>query len=364
MNKAISIAATAVLTIGAGLLWMSSGESVDELVSGPGTEVAGVAQEQNSPANTDSRQSATALPPPASAVERGNLSVTDYEARSAYGPLPEHMRSGSLPQLYLDADGHLVVTDDIRAMIEQFLMAANDESLEQVRARIDEYIAMMLPEPAMAEARAIVDQYLAYRELADVDVDFNPGKMDVHAIIEKMDAKVVERKRLRREMLPPEVVGAFFDEEERYDDFSLARARIMNDPSLSESEKNARVAQAEQNLSPRVREREERVREKQNIENRIAALRQEGNKETEIHALRVEFYGEETANRMAYFDDNSTEWVQRVSEFNQQHEQIMTLSVDDGEKDGMVEELRASMFTPREQVKLGVYNLRQMARNP
>jgi hypothetical protein len=40
------------------------------------------------------------------------------------------------------------------------------------------------------------------------------------------------------------------------------------------------------------------------------------------------------------------------------------LALDDGEKDRMVEELRASMFSPREQVKLGVYNIRQMARNP
>jgi lipase chaperone LimK len=371
MSKAISMAATAVLALGAGLLWMSSDQAVDLPDAGPGSMAASGESGRNSSGGVDSLRSVTAeygselpVPSPASVVESGNLSVEDYEARSAYGRLPEHMRSRSLPRLYHDPAGHLLVTKEIMDVIEQLLMAANDEPLEQVLARIDEYIAMMLPEPAAAEARAIVDQYLAYRDAADVEVDFDPGQMDIHSIIDKMDAKVAERKRLRREMLPPEVVVEFFDEDERYDDFSLARARIMNDPALSESEKDARVAQAEQNLPPHVREREQRAREKRTVENRIAALRKEGDKETEIHALRVDFYGEETANRMAYFDDNSTEWVQRVSDFNQQHEQIMALALDDGEKDRMVEELRASMFSPREQVKLGVYNIRQMARNP
>lgn len=137
-------------------------------------------------------------------------------------------------RLEVDAQGRFRPSAAARLLFDHFLTASGEASPAQIRARIVAAIERRLPPAAAADAVALLDRYLAYRERAR---DLAAGGLKGAALAERLEAVV----RLRREVLGTADAEALFADEEARDRAALERRRALTDPSLSPAERTQRL---------------------------------------------------------------------------------------------------------------------------
>ena len=286
-------------------------------------------------------------------------STADYEATSLYGALPANLADLSIETFSYDINGQLIINENIKHIIEFFLMASQEEGREQAIARLNEYISLTLPIDAANQALEIAENYLNYKNNL-LEHDFSvTGDLNDDATITKVKASLAAKKALRHTHLGEELNESLFGSEERYDAYSVARVEINADTSLSNEEKNRRLTDAESKLSPEVAQSMRHDREEKTLKTKITTLQKNTGNEQEIYTLRKDFYGEKVADRMAYLDDNSGEWRNKVTQFNHEQQSIHAQShLSPTEKKQLIQQSKQSIFSAKERIKYAVQSIR------
>ncbi len=282
-----------------------------------------------------------------------SLPASEYLANSAYGDFPLTLKGTAIPPLYLDSEGNLVQDKSAKDFIEYFISAAREEGTHTSLGRMEEYFAMTLPEPAQSQARALLDNYMVYRQQLDSVV----SRQDVILAGDKKMAALREalaqRQALRRETLGEEVAQAMFGDSEKYETYAVNMLQTAQDESLTQEQKLAQIAQHEASLPPHIREKVRYKREEQLLQDKIRQLQQQGGQEAEIFALRKDFYGEKGAAMLGFMDESSDAWRARVSQFEQQKAQILaSVTLSEQQKRRQVDSLRNQSFSEEEKLKL------------
>jgi len=292
-------------------------------------------------------------------VTLSTLSSQEYQSSSRYGPLPKYIGDIAMARLSFDKQGNLIVTDNIKQLIEHLLSVRDEEGYDIAVARIQEYIELALPPTAALQAMVIVKQYLAYKQnLQPQDFTFD-GEPSVAGTIEKLTAALNEKKAIRQAHFSEEVASTFFDMEEAYDNFSINAIGITNNPSLSADQKEQHIILEENLLPERVAQRLRHKRKELKLNKQINDLKTRTGSQQEIHALRKDFYGEEIADRFAYLEDNSEDWINKVAQFKYESESIIKQEhLSNTEKQAKIVQSKNSLFTQKEQTKLAVQNIR------
>jgi len=286
-------------------------------------------------------------------------STADYEEASLYGALPANLADLRIETFSYDANGQLIINENIKHIIEFFLMTAQEEGREQAIARLNEYINLTLPIDAADQALAISESYLNYKNNL-LEHDFSvTGDLSDEETIAKVKASLEAKKALRRIHLGEDLSESIFGSEERYDTYSVTRVEINADISLSNEEKNLRLTNAENKLSPEVAQSKRHDREEKALKTKISALQKSNDNEQEVYTLRKDFYGEKIANRMAYLEDNSGEWRDKVTQFNHEKQNINAQShLSSTEKKQLIQESQQSLFSGKERIKYAVQSIR------
>ena len=286
-------------------------------------------------------------------------STAEYEATSIYGSLPANLADLTIETFAYDANGQLIINENIKHIIEFFLMTAQEEGRDQAIERLNEYISLTLPADAANQAMTISRNYLNYKNSL-LEYDFSvTGDLSDERTISKVKASLEAKKALRRTHLGEELSQSIFGSEERYDTYSVTRVEINADKSLSHEDKNHRLAQAESILSPKIAESMRREREEKALKEKISALQKSHDNGQEIYTLRKDFYGEKVANRMAYLEDNSGEWQDQVKQFKHEQQMILTqANLNHTEKNQLIQVSKQSIFSDKELIKYAVQNIR------
>ena len=187
-----------------------------------------------------------------------------YDSR--YGALPG-LLAGTAPdgELAADKEGQLVVSETIRQRFDYFLSAVSVEGLETCIGRIEENIEKTLPPEAKEQALDILSAYINYKK-SIYDLHKNIPSLPASGVddISKIRDVLENRNAMRREHFSEDVADAFFGAQEVYDSFGIRRLEIHYDKSLSDSEKQVRIAGLEKEMPERMRERYERERKIKN----------------------------------------------------------------------------------------------------
>jgi lipase chaperone LimK len=286
-------------------------------------------------------------------------STEDYEVASRYGALPETLADLTIEKFSYDANGQLIINENIKHIIEFFLMTTQEEGRDQAIARLNEYINLTLPIDAAAQALEITENYLSYKNNL-LEHDFSVvGELSNGETITKVKAALEAKKILRRTHLGVTLSEAIFGSEERYDTYSVTRVEINADKSLSNEEKNSRLAIAENNLSPEVAQSMRYDREEKALKTKIFTLQQNNGNVQDIYTLRKDFYGDEVANRMAYLEDNSGDWRYKVTQFEHEKNSIQVQAhLSPSEKKQLTQESKQSIFSEKERIKYAVQSIR------
>jgi len=284
-------------------------------------------------------------------------SVEAYERVSRYGKLAGSLKGteidGGLPY---DDTGSLIISWDIKLLFEYFLSAMHEEGLDVSIGRITEYIDLTLPAPAREQALAILSDYLNYRKNLK---RFNPKNLSnaskAEALVELKSA-ITEREMQRREFLSPEVVAAFFAEEEAFDQYNLRVMEIEYDELLNDDQKLELINELNQQLPDGIRENRAHRTQKRILNKQIAELKQQEGREDEIYALRENFYGAKAAGRLAELDRARQEWQKRFDAYYASKQDILNSSnLNDKEKIEQINLLKTDSFSEKEMYKLDIF---------
>lgn len=297
-----------------------------------------------------------------------NDSETILAYKSQYGALPDSLQGTLMRQgLQVDEQGNLRISSDIKRVFDYFLSTIEEEELETILARIDEYLSYYLQEPALSQSQQILAQYI---ELKQALYDFEHSRSEsLKELIESgelmadkgryltlLQEQLSVQSDLRRQYLEPEINEAFYASEEAYDQYSLARLLVESDESLSVEEKQERLAQIDAQAPRDIIEARKEASITDDLRARTEQVRQNGGGQDEIRSVRVEMFGEEAAERFDALDKERAHWKNRLDGFLVQREEILSmegLSVE--ERQAQVDILRESQFDSREQIRVKVY---------
>src|SRR5690554_2315273 len=139
---------------------------------------------------------------------------------------------------------------------------------------------------------------------------------------------------------------AFFGEEERRLQVMLDRQKILNDESLTDSERDRALAQLDQLLPEYSVELRRRSRTVVETTMQVQQLREQGASEAEVRELRLQAYGAEATERLARLDQQRNQWQNRLGEYRQQKALIdNNEGLAPADRQAAVEALRERIFT-------------------
>jgi len=292
--------------------------------------------------------------------------VLGYDSK--LGPLPGSLEGTIMANaLVVDEEGNLRISSDIRRVFDYFLSTTNEESLEIVFARINEYLEHHLEHPALNQAKGILAGYIDLKK-ALYDFQIERAELMKQNLEEEqhtanngnklllLEEQLLARNELRAKYLSAEVHEAFYEEEQIFDQYTLDRMKVTSNQSLSESEKQDLLVQIDNEAPEDLVQARQETQISDTLKNRTAQLRAQGADDTEIRALRSEMFGEEAAVRFDELDKQRAEWKRRLKQYMTKRSEILSsegISIEDRQL--QIDDLRANEFDGRESIRVKVF---------
>lgn len=277
------------------------------------------------------------------------IGVSQAAPATAVTPLPASVRGTEVDgRLELDAQGNLLITVQIRHLFDYFLSLVGEESIATAQQRIRSYLHQQLAQPARGQALALLDDYLAYQQqLADLE-----SRFPVTESLADLAAREQAVQRLRATLFSREAHEAFFAGEEIYNNFTLERLAILQDPTLDEEQQRRAIEALRENL-PETMQQLLIPQIHQELRQQTLALRAAGADEAQVQQLRLELLGPEATSRLAALDRQRSEWQRRVAAFNAEREQILAQpGLADADRQAAVNGLLQEQFNETERLRL------------
>lgn len=281
---------------------------------------------------------------------------TEAERKLAYEDsllsiLPASLNDVPSPKrLDVDAAGNLVINAKIRKMFDHYLSTLGEEELSTITDRVKLLLNRQLSDPALSEAQNIFDNYIEYKQAVDgilhQSAPFQSGQLDGQAI-----AALKQQVRLERSnYFSHEVITAFFAREDQYDDYMLAKSRIINDETLSSDEKIEEISRLNQYSLAWLTQQSAQTNKIETYQAKERALTESGAQAWEIKDLRRRELGGEATAKLELLDERRADWDQRFSAYREAVEAAMEQVIDlDGEYAVTVrDKIRAEHFQDHE----------------
>lgn len=255
-------------------------------------------------------------------------------------------------ELLVDAGGHLKITSGVRRVFDYFLSAIGEEPLESILARLRAYIRSKLPALAAGEAGQLLDNYIAYkRGLANVQQaqPASDGGVDIAAVRYQMQ----QVQALRSQYFTPEVISAFFGDEDAYDRYTLSRLELMQNKNLSATQRAQQLAALEQQLPASIQDSMKTVNQYQNLEALTADWKKRHGSPAELRQIRENLVGAEAADRLETLDRDRAAWDQRMSTWYGERAAIINnTSLSEVDRQRQLGQLRNSRFSADERLRV------------
>ncbi len=248
--------------------------------------------------------------------------------------------------LAVGADGRLIVGPDAVRLFDYFLATTGEEPAAAVRARIVAHARRALPPDAAAEAVALLDRYLAYRERMRALATGDAAPSDLERRLQWV-------RELRREVFGAEIAEALFGQEEEVVRVDLERRRLAEDASLAPQERAARMQALEEQLPESIRDARRRATAPQRVRAEVDALRAAGGNDADVFALREAAFGRAAAERLAALDAERARWNARLASYTAARDAIAADSkLAPGERRDAIDRLRSARFDAREELRV------------
>ncbi|MBF0453022.1 MAG: hypothetical protein HQK75_20135 [Candidatus Magnetomorum sp.] len=274
--------------------------------------------------------------------------ISGYQSK--YGPLPQCLQGTDIDgELLLDANGKLIVNQGLRNLFEYFISAKPEESIEIILGRIREYIQNQIPDEPAQRAISILESYIAYKKkLEEVE---SPEGLQGEALgtMDAIKDALANRMLLRRQFMSSDVVMAFYEDEEKYDQFNLQLIDIKQNSVLSPEAKEQQIIEIEEILPESIRLMRQEDRQREKLNQQIEEMRKQGKTDKDVYELRKKELGQEAADRWQKLEQESKVWDSKIDTYMKQRETITSDSdLSDQEKNLAIDRLKFESFEENE----------------
>jgi lipase chaperone LimK len=264
-------------------------------------------------------------------------------AASHLGALPASLDGTEVDgELRSDAQGNLIIGNEIRRVFDYFLATLGEEDIERIKARIALHLHQHLPAAAAQQAWDLLMRYLDYGEALATLPPHDGTVKSMHEVL-------VQRRDMRTAWLGQEVAEAFFAQDDAFDAYSLARVTVQQDDSLSAEEKQARQRELEIMLPREMREARERMRAPVEVAQQVEAWRAQGASEAEVRRLREQTFGSAAADRLEQLDRDRAAWDKRYADWQAERRVIEQSGLAQEDRQRALEDAMARRFSEQEQ---------------
>ncbi len=228
--------------------------------------------------------------------------------------------------LELGVAGDLSVDAHTRGALDVLLAALSTPPTAAELQRLEAALRRAVPGEAASQAMALVGRYVDYTQAAATDhaVQQAPTTPDeLKALLDKTIA-------LRRQHFDADTAQALFGADEAQTRHALALQDIDADPQLSAADKAARVKALRDQLPPQAAAQQPPVSlAMSEMEDKIAALRQQGASTAQIEQVRQSYLGTEAAQALGEMEIQRERWESRYKAFARQKEALGEQNVAD-----------------------------------
>lgn len=291
-------------------------------------------------------------PEPAPALDRGTTAPGQASSRSMQGTEPD----GRIQVLAdpASAGGGLVVDAELRKFFDYHLSAVGEQSIEAIRAQAEQELDRRLPSAAAAQARRLLGLYLAFKT-ALVELEQRPELAGNG--VAALRARLLGMQALRARYFDAQEVQGMFGFEDAYDLDAISRLEISQDPVLSDTQKQQRLAALDAERAPELRDAHDAPLAVVRLEEAAARMRQNGASDDEVYRLRAATFDPQAAARLAEVDQDEAVWKARIQVYLAARDQLLSANAreTDAVRAAALAALRAGQFTVDEQKRLVAY---------
>ena len=293
----------------------------------------------------------------APAVRQGSQSAVGARS-AAQPPAAAGLPDGSRAALSMPTDSFL--TEHLQQTFEDMLLQAiangevNDVAV--LRQRLNALVSVYFPPELVQRATALLSRYVDYRQaLGQLAAPTDPGDPTA------MRAALQARQRVRQQYFSAEEYEALFGQDERLDNYTLARLGIERQTQLSAEQKQAALNTAAQGLSDSQRAQRSAAVQHLDVQTQTATFDSRNASAAERHTQRSAQYGEPAASRLAQLDGQERLWQNSLDQYAQVTAALPANA--SAEQRQQLSQLRQKLFTPEEQLRVdAALELRSLSR--
>lgn len=247
--------------------------------------------------------------------------------------------------LGLDQNGHLIVDMRVRNLFEHYLSAIGEEDLDSIILRIKYDLSSQLDKNSLDEALEVMTGYLQYRNyLGVLKNDFAADNSDRQYDLDAVRNTKLAARDARISFLSEAAIEGMFAQDDEYDDYMMARARVMADSALSPEEKVQQVAEITSLAPAWIAESYAPSQRFDSVRSQTKLLVDSGAGESEVYALRDQVYGAEAAERLSTLDARRADWQNKVDAYRVELDSLLAGSNLDELGQDVLSSLRAQFF--------------------
>lgn len=247
--------------------------------------------------------------------------------------------------VHLNANGAPIADYALRRLFDYFISRIGERNERQIRGDLKSHLEAKLAPAAVVQVLVWFDAYVTL-ERSSAALATQGGDMR---------AAVMRLRALRRERMGEEIAEAWWGDEDRYLDYTLAREDLLADRSLDAAQRWRKLAELDRTLDPArltLRTEDEKA-ERSFLQSEDYAQR--GVSATQRFAEREREYGAEAARRLAELDTQRSQWDNRVNEYAAQRGRILgNPSLTQVQRDQQLNQLLARAFNETERKRVDV----------
>lgn len=273
--------------------------------------------------------------------------------RTGLESLPASLKGTEVDgELEVDENGNLKITTGVRQVFDYFLATIGEEPLDTIVARIRAYIRHKLPPTAAMQAERLLDSYIGYKQgiknIPQAPIT-TPDKIDIEAVRRQMQ----QVQALRSQFFTPDVIEAFFGDEDAYDRYTLSKLEISQNARLTPDQKIQQLATAEQQLPQNLRDSLKIINQYNDLESATHDWKKRGGNATELRQIRERIVGVEATNRLENLDREETAWDGRMNAWYSERDAILNnKSLSEQDRQQELSKARSGRFSEQERLRV------------
>ena len=255
-------------------------------------------------------------------------------------------------QIRVDASNRLIVNEQTRDCFEYFITQYGEKSLEQIKTDFLSYIQTSYKDPVLSQLSDLWTRYINYRsKLGDLQAP-NSDKESA-----KYYQQIVDNtQNLRKKFFSDYEIQGLFGTQDTYDQYTVDRMSIMENQTLSATEKAQKLKNLFDQLPEDWKENLQQLNQLEDLRKLTADIKARGGSAQELHQMRTNLVGPEATQRLETLDVQRNDWKSKVTQYLTERDTILNSNMGESAKQNAIQQLKSQQFAnQQEQLRLQTF---------